>query len=84
MGVPTAFTPTFGGDGTGSQNFSDDDLRDNDVFFPQLQGIPVAYSFTVYNRWVERILPRKALQTRRLCMARRCSISRWHFRRTGR
>ena len=55
VGVPSAFTPTFGGDGTGSQAYGDDDFRDNDVFFPQLQGIPVAYSFTVYNRWGEQI-----------------------------
>ena len=55
MGVPSAFTPTFGGDGSGSQAFGDDDLRDNDVFFPQLRGNPIAYSFTVYNRWGEQI-----------------------------
>lgn len=55
VGVPSAFTPTFGGDGTGSQAYGDDDFRDNDVFFPQLQGTPIAYSFTVYNRWGEQI-----------------------------
>ena len=55
VGVPSAFTPTFGGDGSGSQAFGDDDLRDNDVFFPQLRGNPIAYSFTVYNRWGEQI-----------------------------
>lgn len=55
VGVPSAFTPTFGGDGTGSQAYGDDDLRDNDVFFPQLRGNPIAYSFTVYNRWGEQI-----------------------------
>lgn len=55
VGVPSAFTPTFGGDGTGAQAYADDDFRDNDVFFPQIQGIPVAYSFTVYNRWGEQI-----------------------------
>ena len=55
VGVPSAFTPTFGGDGTGSQVYGDDDYRDNDVFFPQLQGNPIAYSFTVYNRWGEQI-----------------------------
>ena len=37
VGVPSAFTPTFGGDGTGAQAYADDDLRDNDIFFPQLQ-----------------------------------------------
>lgn len=55
VGVPSAFTPTFGGDGSGSQAFGDDDLRDNDVFFPQLRGNPIAYSFTIYNRWGEQI-----------------------------
>lgn len=55
VGVPSAFTPTFGGDGNGSQAYGDDDLRDNDVFFPQLRGTPIAYSFTVYNRWGEQI-----------------------------
>lgn len=55
VGVPSAFTPTFGGDGSGAQAFGDDDLRDNDVFFPQLRGNPIAYSFTVYNRWGEQI-----------------------------
>lgn len=55
VGVPSAFTPTFGGDGTGAQAYADDDLRDNDIFFPQLQGNPIAYSFTVYNRWGEQI-----------------------------
>ena len=55
VGVPTAFTPTFGGDGSGSQAYGDDDFRDNDVFFPQIQGNPIAYSFTVYNRWGEQI-----------------------------
>lgn len=55
VGVPSAFTPTFGGDGSGSQAYGDDDFRDNDVFFPQLQGTPIAYSFTVYNRWGEQI-----------------------------
>ena len=55
VGVPSAFTPTFGGDGTGSQAYGDDDLRDNDIFFPQLRGTPIAYSFTVYNRWGEQI-----------------------------
>ena len=55
VGVPTAFTPTFGGDGTGAQAYADDDLRDNDIFFPQLRGNPIAYSFTVYNRWGEQV-----------------------------
>ena len=55
VGVPSAFTPTFGGDGSGAQAYGDDDLRDNDVFFPQLRGTPVAYSFTIYNRWGEQI-----------------------------
>ena len=55
VGVPSAFTPTFGGDGSGSQAYGDDDFRDNDVFFPQLRGNPIAYSFTVYNRWGEQI-----------------------------
>ncbi len=55
VGVPSAFTPTFGGDGSGAQAYGDDDLRDNDVFFPQLRGNPIAYSFTVYNRWGEQI-----------------------------
>ena len=55
VGVPSAFTPTFGGDGSGSQAYGDDDLRNNDVFFPQLRGNPISYSFTVYNRWGEQI-----------------------------
>ena len=55
IGVPSAFTPTFGGDGNGSQAFGDDDFRDNDIFFPQIDGNPIAYSFTVYNRWGEQI-----------------------------
>ena len=55
VGVPSAFTPTFGGDGNGAQAFGDDDLRDNDIFFPQIDGNPIAYSFTVYNRWGEQI-----------------------------
>ena len=55
VGVPSAFTPTFGGDGSGSQSFGDDDFRDNDIFFPQIHGNPIAYSFTVYNRWGEQI-----------------------------
>lgn len=55
VGVPSAFTPTFGGDGSGAQAFGDDNLRDNNVFFPQLQGTPIAFSFSVYNRWGEQI-----------------------------
>jgi hypothetical protein len=55
VGVPSAFTPTFGGDGSGSQSYGDDNLRDNNVFFPQLQGTPIAFSFTIYNRWGEQI-----------------------------
>ena len=55
VGVPSAFTPTFGGDGSGAQNYGDDDLRDNDVFFPQIDGTTIAYSFTIYNRWGEQI-----------------------------
>jgi len=55
VGVPSAFSPTFGGDGSGSQAFGDDNLRDNNVFFPQLQGTPIAFSFTIFNRWGEQI-----------------------------
>ena len=55
VGNRSAFTLTFGGDGSGAQAFGDDDLRDNDVFFPQLRGNPIAYSFTVYNHWGEQI-----------------------------
>ena len=55
IGVPSAFSPTFGGDGNGAQAFGDDDFRDNDIFFPQIDGNPIAYSFTVYNRWGEQI-----------------------------
>jgi gliding motility-associated-like protein len=58
VSMPTAFTPLFGGGGTGAGSGGEIqgyDVRDNDIFAPVIRGSVLAYGFTVYNRWGEMI-----------------------------
>lgn len=56
VSMPTAFTPLFGGGGSGSGGeIQGYDVRDNDIFAPVIRGSVLAYDFTVYNRWGEMI-----------------------------